>query len=744
MSNYQLMLNSNPLLGAFALILVFCCTLGFSETIYAQDFEQNRPTARAISLLLEPDIDGEVLEDPIWQGIAPFGDLIQTQPSFGAPASEKTEIRIAYTAETFYLSVVCYDSRPDQLVVSDARRDANLDNTDAFIFIIDTYKDGQNGFIFGTNSLGIEYDAQVDNEGQGNFNANRQQGGTIGGFNLNWDAAFEVKSKVGEFGWSAEFAIPLRTIRFQAGKDWGINFRRNIRKTNEIAYWASLPIGFSLNRLSLAGTLTGLNLRNPGNLKLIPYVLGRLDKDYEAADPATEFTPEAGGDIKYSITPSLTLDLTYNTDFAQVEVDDQQVNLDRFNLFFPEKRPFFLENAGLFSVGSPGEVDLFFSRRIGIGDDGNIVPIIGGARLSGKLNRTNIGFLSMFTDGVEDVGIEQNNFTVARVNHEFKGRTALGAAFTSRTGLETDNDYNRTFAIDGKLGLGNKARMSGFYARSADPDTPDNAHAFKFQTDYQWNNWVMRAAYTEVGEGFNPEVGFLLRSAFRKPEALVLHHMRPKKKNTKILEYRPHISYRGYWNFEGFQETGFLHIDNHWEYKSGLEFHTGINFTTEGVVEAFEISDGVVVQPGTYNHAESQLIFFTNRSKPISVNIRSVMGGSFGGSRYLNSATLSFRRGDKFNADFGYQYNRFNLPVGDFSANIFRSQITYAFTPTMFVQGLIQNNTTRKLWAANIRFSWLQRANTGLFIVYNHNLQDGSPLNNSIIVKYTRIFDLVK
>lgn len=713
-------------------------------TLSAQDFENNRPTVQAVALSERPEIDGEVIQDPIWQAVTPFGGLIQTQPNFGEAASEKTEIRIAYTAETFYLSVVCYDSAPDQLVVSDARRDANLDNTDAFIFILDTYKDGQNGFIFGTNSLGVEYDAQVDNEGQGNFNANRQQGGTIGGFNLNWDAAYEVKAQVGDFGWSAEFAIPLRTIRFQAGKDWGINFRRNIRKSNEIVYWASLPIGFSLNRLSLAGTLTGLDLPNPGNLKVIPYVLGRLDRDYETADTSTEFTPEVGGDIKYSITPSLTLDLTYNTDFAQVEVDDQQVNLDRFNLFFPEKRPFFLENAGLFSVGSPGEVDLFFSRRIGIGDEGNIVPIIGGARLSGKLNRTNVGFLSMFTDDVDDVGIGKNNFTVARVNHEFRGRTAIGAAFISRTGLETDDDYNRTFALDGKLGLGNKARMSGFYARSADPEDPDDAHAFKFQTDYQWNNWVMRAAYTEVGEGFNPEVGFLLRSSFRKPEALVLHHMRPKRENTKILEYRPHISYRGYWNFEGFQETGFLHIDNHWEYKSGLEFHTGINFTTEGVVEAFEISDGVIVQPGTYNHAESQLIFFTNRSKPISVNIRSVMGGSFGGSRYLNSATLSFRRGDKFNADFTYQYNQFNLPVGDFSANIFRSQIAYAFTPTMFVQGLIQNNTTRKLWAANIRFSWLQRANTGLFVVYNHNLQDGSPLNNSIIIKYTRIFDLVK
>ena len=703
-----------------------------------------RPTAKAVSISSAPVIDGEVINDATWQAIIPFGGLIQTQPNYGQAATEKTDIRIAYTADTFFVSVVCYDAQPQKLVVSDARRDANLDNTDAFIFILDTYKDGQNGFIFGTNSLGVEYDAQVDNEGQGNNNVNRQQGGTIGGFNLNWDASWEVQTKVGDFGWSAEFAIPTRTIRFQGGKDWGINFRRNIRKSNEIVYWAAMPIGFNLNRLSLAGTLTGLELRNPGNLKIIPYVLGRLEKDHTAMDPTTDFTPEIGGDIKYSITPSLTLDLTYNTDFAQVEVDDQQVNLDRFNLFFPEKRPFFLENAGLFSVGSPGEVDLFFSRRIGIGDSGNVVPIIGGARLSGKLNRTNVGLLSMFTDDVQEAGVEKNNFTVARVNHEFKGRTALGAVFVSRTGLESDNDFNRTYAIDGKLGLGRKARMSGFYARTSDPNDTINAHAFKFQTDYIWNNWEMRAAYTEVGQGFNPEVGFLFRSAFRKPEGLVLYHYRPKNENSKILELRPHVSYRGFWNFEGFNETSFLHIDNHWEFKSGLEIHTGMNVTTEGILDAFEISDGVIVQPGTYDHTEAQFVFFTNQSNPISINIRSVLGGSFGGKRYLNSGTLRLRSGDKFNAAFTYQYNKFDLPGGDFTANIFGSQLSYSFTPQMYLQGLIQNNTVDKLWAVNLRFGWLQRANTGLFIVYNHNLQDGDPLNNSFIIKYSRMFDLVK
>ena len=724
-----------PVRFLFFLAAIFTAVFGFG-----QDF----PVATAVAISQAPVLDGEVQNDGVWQEIETVGDLIQTRPNFGAPASEKTDIRIAYTAEVFYLSVVCYDANPTGLVVSDARRDANLDNTDAFLFILDTYKDGQNGFIFGTNSLGVQYDAQVDNEGQGNFNPNRQQAGTIGGFNLNWDASWEVATQVGDYGWSAEFAIPVRTLRFQSGKDWGINFRRNIRKTNEVVYWAKIPVGFSINRLSLAGTLTGLDLRSPGNLKFIPYVLGRAEKDFTVADSKTDFSGDAGADLKFSVTPSLTLDLTYNTDFAQVEVDDQQVNLDRFNLFFPEKRPFFLENAGQFTVGSPGEVDLFFSRRIGIGEGGRIVPIIGGARLSGKLNKTNVGLLSMFTEDVPEEGIEKNNFTVARVNHEFGGRTALGAVFINKEGLQTDNTFNRTFALDGKLGLGNKARFSGFYARTQDPDKADDSHSYKLQYDYQWDNLVMRAAYTEVGEGFNPEVGFLLRSAFRKPEGLILYHLRPKNPDAKILEHRPHISYRGYWNFEGFQETGFLHIDNHWEYKSGLEFHTGVNFTREGVVNAFEISDGVTIQPGTYDHAEAQIIFFTNRSKPLSISTRHVLGGSFGGSRYLNTVTLRYRQGDKLNTELGYQYNKFDLPVGNFSANIFRGAMAYSFTPNMYLQGLIQNNTVADLWTLNVRFGWLQRANSGLFVVFNANWQEGDPFNNSLIIKYSRMLDLVR
>ncbi len=734
----------------FLLLVIFLIPgYNFAQAVLSNGTAAEKPNAQASVLEKAPKIDGNVIEDEVWQAIAPMDQLWQSRPYFGEPASERTEIRIAYNNQTLFISAVCFDSSPEKLVVTDARRDASLDNTDAIIFIFDTYNDGQNGFMFGTNPVGVEYDAQVDNEGQGNFNSNRQQGGTIGGFNLNWDASWTVKTHVGDYGWTAEFAIPLRTIRYNPGenKTWGLNIRRNIRKTNEIAYWSPLPIQFDLKRLSLAGKLRGLNLKNPKNLKVIPYVLGEVAKDFEVENPESEFDADFGVDVKYGLSTNLTLDLTYNTDFAQVEVDDQQVNLDRFNLFFPEKRPFFLENAGLFSVGSPGEVDLFFSRRIGIGENGQQVPIVGGARLSGKINKTNVGFLSMFTESIDNGEslITGNNFTVTRVNHEFGNRSALGAAFINRQGTEgLDDDFNRTFAVDGKYGIGQKARLVGYFAKTVTPGIDEDEHSFQLIGKYEWNGLNVDLGYTEVGEGFNPEVGFLGRNAFRKPNFFIMKRIRPKN-FIGMLELRPHISYRSYWNFDGFQITSFLHIDNHWEWKNGIELHTGFNITSEGVVEDFEISKGVTVPAGTYNHAESQIVFFTNPSKNVSVNIRSIIGGFFGGTRANNTGTLRFRFGDRFNSEFSLSHNDIKLPNGDFTTDIFRSRIAYSFTPSIFVQSLIQYNSVVDQWTANVRFGWLQKANTGLFIVFNEARDDFIGVRNrNLIVKYTRLFDLVK
>ena len=449
------------------------------------------PQWQVAALEAAPVLDGNILDDLQWKNVTPISQLTQVTPDYGKPVSEKTEIRLGLTDNTLFIAVICYDSNPKDIVVSDSRRDADLSDEDSFLFILDTYNDQQNGFLFGTNSDGMQYDAQIDNEGEGNFSANRQQGGVVGGTNINWDASWEVRTKKGDYGWSAEFAIPLKSIRFLAGKErtWGINFQRNIAKRSEVAFWSVLPLGLDIKRVSLAGKLNGLELKNPKNLKLFPYVIGQQIRN-ASVNPTTNTTQgDAGIDLKYSLTPGLTLDLTYNTDFAQVEVDEQQINLDRFNLFFPEKRAFFLENAGQFTVGSPGEVDLFFSRRIGIGENGALVPIIGGGRISGKVGQTNIGLLNMFTEATDNIA--QNNFTVARVNHDFsKSRSSLGGIFVGKTNTAAPADeYNRLVAVDGKWGLGKKADITGFFSKSNSPHIQSQDHAFQIKTNYNWDGW---------------------------------------------------------------------------------------------------------------------------------------------------------------------------------------------------------------------------------------------------------------
>jgi len=707
-----------------------------------------RPTITSTAIANDPVMDGEVINDLVWKSIAPISSLTQVTPNYGAPVSEQTHIRLAYTTKMLYVSVVCFDTTPEALVVSDSRRDADLNDDDSFLFIFDTYNDQQNGFLFGTNPDGMQYDAQIDNEGEGNFSNNRQQGGVVGGTNINWDASWEVKTQRGDYGWSAEFAIPLKSLRFTPGenKTWGVNFQRNIAKTSEVAYWASLPLGFDIKRLSMAGKMNGMSLKNPKNLKVLPYVIGQGIRD-KATNPTTKSTRgDLGADIKYSLTPALTLDLTYNTDFAQVEVDEQQVNLDRFNLFFPEKRAFFLENAGQFTVGSPGEVDLFFSRRIGIGEEGELVPIIGGGRISGKIGQTNVGLLNMVTEAVPEDAITRNNFSVARVNHDFStSRSSLGAVFVGKNALGDGNDhYNQVFAVDGKLGLGKKADISGFLSKSNSPGITENDHAFQLKANYNWDGWRLSAGYTEVGEGFNPEVGFLMRTAFKKKDFLIFKQWRTGKQGP-LFEVRPHVSFFSYHDFDNRLISRFLHVDNHWVWPSGFEVHTGVNFRTEGVFTPFSLS-GVTVPEGEYNHQELQFVLQTNANKAVYFYNRSVIGGYYGGDRIQLRNRLNLRLGDKFIAAVNVNYNKLLLPNGTINALVSGTRLTYSFSPKMFIQSLIQYNNVTNITSVNARFGLLQTANAGLFVVLNivRDTDFDDPLNNQVFsVKYSYQFDLL-
>src|SRR6059036_3779821 len=341
------------------------------------------PAARARAVITPPVIDGR-LTDPAWLEATPVTGFVQRELHEGAPVTERTEVRILTDGQALYVGAWLYDSEPAGIVAGAQVRDGDISKSDYFGILLDTYHDRQNGFVFTTTPTGIEYDAQVVSEGEGGGvqlpGQTRTMAGALGGFNLNWDGTWTVATSVDSAGWYAEFRIPFTTLRYAAGEQqtWGLNLVRSIRRKNEESFWSFVPRQFSLMKISHAGTLTGVRVPARRILTATPYVLTGVDLNARPRD-------EGGGELKYGVSPSLTLDLTYNTDFAQVEVDEVRTNLTRFPLFYPEKRPFFLENAGTFSAGTPQAVDLFFTRRIGIDTLGRPVPIRGGGRLSGRV-----------------------------------------------------------------------------------------------------------------------------------------------------------------------------------------------------------------------------------------------------------------------------------------------------------------------------------------------------------------------
>jgi hypothetical protein len=718
-----------------------------------------RPSAAGVLLPLAPLVDGNVVGDPAWQNVSPITEFWQTEPDAGQPASERTEVRIGYTDDTLYFGVILHDRSQAGITVAEARRDSQLDDTDSFQILLDTYRDQQNGFVFATTPVGIEYDGQVSNEGGGGgpSGAGRQQRGSGGGFNLNWDGSWTVRTSQTDTSWNIEFAIPFSTLRYEAGADreWGLNFKRTIRSKNESAYWAPLPFQFGLTRVSMAGTLTGLVLPEQRSLVLMPYVLGDIRQRVESGSDAT-LVGDIGLDVKYSLTPSLTFDATINTDFAQVEVDEQQIDLDRFNLFFPEKRPFFLENAGMLAVGSPGEAELFFSRRIGIGADGTAIPIVGGGRLSGRAGPFNVGLLNLQTSAVANA--PGNNFTVARVQRE-SGRSNIGAMYVGRRatgGLATPDDHNEAYAVDGRWGIGTTGLVSGFVALTNTPGVTSGEHAYRIAVRQETQPVTLAAAYTETGRNFNPEVGFLTRAGgFRKFDTTVFFRIRPRNL-WRFQEIRPHSTYRAFWNHDGVQETGYWHIDAHWELQNSWEFHTGVNVTREGVIEAYELHPGVYVPPGTYDHTEAQLVLQTNEGASVYGYMQVKAGGFFGGTRQEWTYRGRVRVSDAFNVEGGLSHNDIDLPGGGFTTNLARLRMSYSFSPRIYTQALVQYNDSANSWSNNIRFAWLQEANTGLFFVYTDShafdnidnvtsrILTGTGTNRSFIVKFSRMFDVLR
>ena len=743
---------SSPLRGLVAAIVV-----AISLVITPPSAAQGVPQLTVGHLTGDdrPVIDGKV-DEAVWSTEAPYSTFTQQEPSEGQPATERTDVWFSMDETNLYVAVVCYDTDPDGLVVSQSRRDANLGDTDSVQILLDTFNDGQNAFVFGTNPFGIEYDAQVMAEGQTGGGGFRS-----GGFNLAWDADWTVSASPSERGWEAEFVIPLRTLRYEPGEErvWGVNVQRNIRRKNEQVFLAPVPRGYSLQRVSVAGKLNGLSLPTRRDLKFIPCAAGAFNDDKTLLTDTVDRSGDIGLDVKWGVRADLTLDLSVNTDFAQVEADEEQVNLTRFALFFPEKRSFFLENAQVFQLGQPRNIDLFFSRRIGLAG-GQPIDILGAARLSGKLGGNNVGFLNVQTDSAVDRRTgetisQANNFSVARVQREV-GRSNFGAMFVNRQGvgdLASPDDYNRALGLDLAWQATTNGKLFAFIARTDSPASKGGSdYAGRVYYNYANNLWSGNAGYSQVGEDFNPEVGFLPRRAYRRVEGRYNLSYQPERWPW-LRRIAPHVSIRATMNLENELETSRSHI--HFldlRTNSGARFGYVIETQQDRPREAFTVYSDVTgrqvtIPAGEYGWTQGMFEGNTDPSAPISASLRQRIGRFYNGDFFGWDATIGLRAGARLISEIGWDHSDIDLPGGSFTTDLIPIKVSYSFTSLANLQALIQYNKQRSTISSNIRLALLDRSNTGLFLVYNDRRDTSSftreeLLGRSFIIKYTRLLEL--
>ena len=708
------------------------------------------PSATARAVTTPPVIDGR-LRDSIWLEVAPITGFVQRELHEGQPVTERTEVRIITDGEALYVGAWLYDSEAGAIVPGERVRDGDISKNDYFGILLDTYNDRQNGFVFTTTPAGIEYDGQVVNEGEGGGiqvpGQARTTAGSLGGFNLNWDATWTVATSVDSAGWYAEFRSPFTTLRFGAAKSqtWGLNLVRSIRRKSEEAFWSFIPRQYSLMKVSRAGSLEGVQVPSRRVLTATPYALVGAERNF-ILDPEARERSEFGGELKVGVTQSLTLDLTYNTDFAQVEVDEVRTNLTRFPLFFPEKRPFFLENAGTFSAGTPQAVDLFFTRRIGIDDLGRPVPIIGGGRLTGRLAGLTVGGLQIFTEraGAQD----PMAYSVLRLGREFATRSRVGVIGVQRVATSAPSqNWNRVVGVDGRIGIGDPWTIDWWGAASASPGPDSDAVAYSARIGYETQRWNNGARYIQVGGDFHPEVGFLNRPAgYRYYEAgLMMKQRFPSV--PWIKEWIPHVNYRGYYGLDGFWQEGRLHIDlTEFDLANGGSFGPEVNIEHQGLEQPFTIAPGVTLPVGSYDFTSFAFDVNTNPSAPLSLSFRTDLGEFYNGTRRGGAATLGARPSSAVTATLTVEYNDVRLDEGDFIRSLVVTRFAYFFTPRVMFQTLVQYSNQAQVWAANARFSWLSAAGNGFFIVYNEGraadgfFQWDQPQARSLIVKYSRQF----
>jgi len=690
-------------------------------------------------------LDG-VLDDAIWKRAAVANGFTQSEPATGKPATENTEVRVAFDANFLYVGAYLHDREPGKLIINDIKKDFAEVDQDDFEVILDTYHDRRNGYLFITNAAGAKADRQVAGEG-------REVNGS-------WDAVWDVRTQIVADGWTVEMAIPLRALRFEPGvSTWGINFARRIRRKNEIDTWTPIPREYNVMRVSLAGELDGVHTeRAPRDLRLKPYVLGRSVRAI-GIKPFTT-TGDAGADFKSALTRSLTLDLTVNPDFAQAEADEQTVNLTQFTTFFPEKREFFLENSGTFYVGdairtnilsAPLTADedllLFNSRRVGLTADGTPMTIPVGGRLTGTIGGLGIGGLLMRTE--REGTTPGSLYSALRLKRNLAPGSDIGVFAYGRDGETAAAGQNHVAGVDANVRFAGKVDWNSYIVGSNTPGKSKGQYAWRTSFTYEAPFVHVKAAALELGEGFQDDLGYYRRTSVRK--YFLDAGLRPRPawwQEHGVRELHPHVTWNYYEDLAGQTIGKNLHNGQTWFFSDGAYTEISANMKFDILKDSLRLNRGNTkaqrLAPGGYNWTEWQWLYVTNASRPVSLNVTGITGGLWSGSQNTLRATMTLKPTYHFRLSAGVQTSSITLdkPAQKFATTLWTGRANYSFTTKMFLDALTQYDAAIHQFNANVRFNVIHHPLSDLFIVYNEQrftTPDAPVPGRSLVVKFTQM-----
>jgi hypothetical protein len=695
----------------------------------------DRKVAQAVRIEGSPQLDGNLSEE-FWQQAPAFSDFLQRDPREGEAGTEKTEIRILFNSTAIFFGVICSDSESEKIIATERARDDQLESDDTFEIILDTFRNRQDGFLFRTNPLGAKFDSWITEEG-------RRE-------NRNWDERWGVAATTTEVGWVLEIEIPFSSLRMQDREEqvWGIDFKRNIRRKNEEAVWSNYRRDFDFVQVSQAGDLVGLeNIFSEHRLRIKPYVTGGAKRVFNQGVAETDHLFNGGlEDLKYHLTPSLTLDFTVNPDFAQVDVDDQIVNLTRFSVFFPERREFFLENANLFDFGPGGfsrELRLFHSRTIGLSESREPIDILAGFKLAGQLKGLDLGFINAQTDDFLEMTDRNftpgSNFTVARVRKKLLSRSVVGAMFTNRQS-SLDNDYNRTFGVDGNFVFFENLHLESFFAGSQTPGLEENDWMAR-PLGISWETDLLSAGaeHTIVGRNFNAEMGFVPRTNMNN--SLLEFEISPRPQSEWIRQFDLGAELRYITNQDDVLETREQGLGFGVAFESGDSVRFGYTKIFEFLEEGFRLRGRIPVPPGSYRSHKFQLHFIAYRGRRISGFFQVQREIDFwDGERTTLNLNPRIRWSNNLSLDLQYRLDDVALPGGDFTSSVSNIGINYNFTNNWLTTTTLQYDNLSDLFVVNFRLNFIYRPGDDLFVVYNQTSRSDLT-DRAIILKFTHSFD---